>query len=256
MALSEEKKSKFSFASLISKAYNNTFSMAVNYAYIPYHSFSNSISGICNFNYKQYFVSKFYGAYEFSKSTAHHTVIDILKTIPTFNRYFTYMSKAKEEHKKLQNISMKERIPSEKNDNCLLLTRQTACLVNLNLANDDQPRELPKNPEFSNIGFERVIISEENADQAQYQNIYDQQLNYYQLPNNDPSSFAGWGESYNLYNVGPPPKLYSELSRIDPNVWSGFATSSNLYPISAVVPPQFRILDDQYIFDAYPEVKE
>lgn len=140
MTLPGENKSKFSFTSLISKAYHNTFGAAVSYAPIPYNSFSNTISDIYNFNYKNFFLSKFYGSSEISKKIAHNAAINILKIIPPLNGYFSDMSKARNINK---------------------LSNNLGCAINLNSKNDNYEIEQAQNPQESNMRFERIIVSEE-----------------------------------------------------------------------------------------------
>ena len=140
MTLPGENKSKFSFTSLISKAYNNTFGAAVSYAFIPYNSFSNTISDIYNFNYKNFFLSKFYGSSEISKNIAHNAAINILKIIPPLNGYFSDMSKARNINK---------------------LSNNLGCAINLNSQNDNDEIEQAKNLQESKMRFERIIVSEE-----------------------------------------------------------------------------------------------
>lgn len=247
MTLPGENKSKFSFTSFISKAYSNAFGVAVSYASTPYNSFSNAISGIYNFNYKQCFVSKFYGSSEMSKNIAHNAVINILKIIPPLNGYFSCMSKAKAEQEvdiKLPDPKINDSIPLE--ENIRKLSVQIGFSININTENTDSA----KSPEEGKLDFEWIIVSEENAGQLEDPKTNEQQSNSYQLLKNNVSPFEGWGASHNLGTLGPPPKLYSGPSRVDWDNSNQPNTASNL-PTTLAVVPNYPATSDQYIFHDY-----
>lgn len=241
----EANKSKFSFTSLISKAYNNTFGVAVSYAYIYSNSFINSTSGVYNFHYKNFFLSKIDESYEFGKSTAHDIVIDILKTIPVLNGYFSYMSKVKAE----KEVNLKP--PEKENTNKLLAINS---IINLNVENSNKQIEQKQNPKEINLGFDVVITSEENAKPLEYPKPNEEGFSVHQLFHNNSSPFEGWGASSSPFSLRPPPKINPEPLRINLYDSNAYKSLSNCLNGSEVdESKQFRNSgSDKYIFYDYP----